>query len=47
MEANCTANDDVFDACLRVDGDSDPTAAPTGRSNCNPQPATRQRRLVI
>jgi hypothetical protein len=72
-EANCTANDDVFDACLRVDGDSDPTApprvpllpqdlrfgnpgdllyrdrlaTPAGRPNCNPQPATRQRRFVI
>jgi hypothetical protein len=72
-EANCTANDDVFDACLRVDGDSDPVApprvpllpqdlrfgnpgdllyrdrlaTPAGRANCNPQPATRQRRFVI
>ncbi|MBI1787477.1 MAG: hypothetical protein HYR60_07995 [Acidobacteria bacterium] len=72
-EAACTANDDVFDACLRVDGDSDPTAAPrvallpqdlrfgnpgdlvyrdrlatpAGRPNCNPQPGTRQRRLVV
>lgn len=27
-EDACTANDDVFDACLQVDGDSDPTAAP-------------------
>lgn len=27
-EAACTANDDVFDACLRVDGDSDPTGPP-------------------
>ena len=27
-EDACTANDDVFDACLRVDGDSDPTAPP-------------------
>jgi len=27
-EAACTANDDVYDACLRVDGDSDPTAPP-------------------
>lgn len=24
----CTANDEVFDACLQVDGDADPTAAP-------------------
>jgi hypothetical protein len=27
-EAACTANDDVYDACLRVDGDNDPTTAP-------------------
>jgi hypothetical protein len=27
-EDGCTANDDVFDACLQVDGDSDPTTAP-------------------
>lgn len=24
----CTANDEVFDACLQVDGDADPTASP-------------------
>jgi len=72
-EAACTANDDVFDACLEVNGRSDPTsppylpllpqdlrfgnpgdlvyrdrlATPAGRPNCNPQPATRQRRLVV
>jgi hypothetical protein len=72
-ESGCTVNDDVFDACLRVDGDGDPTtppripllpqdlrfgtpgdllyrdrlASPAGRPNCNPQPATRQRRFVI
>jgi hypothetical protein len=27
-ENACTANDDVFDACLQVDGDGDPTTAP-------------------
>ena len=27
-EGACTANDDVYDACLRVDGDGDPTSAP-------------------
>lgn len=26
--AGCTANDNVYDACLQVDGDNDPTAAP-------------------
>jgi len=72
-EAGCTAADDVWDACLQVDGDADPTtaphvallpqdlrfgntgdllyrdrlASPSGRPNCNPQPATRQRRAVI
>ena len=72
-EGNCTANDDVYDACLQVDGDSDPTspphvsllpqdlhfgnpgdllyrdrlATPAGRPNCNPQPATRQRRVIV
>jgi hypothetical protein len=72
-EAGCTAHDDVYDACLRVDGDGDPTAGPriallpqdlrfgnpgdllyrdrlatpAGRPNCNPQPATRQRRFVV
>ncbi len=72
-EGACTANDDVYDACLQVDGDSDPTSAPhtalqpqdlrfgnagdllyrdrlatpLGRANCNPQPGTRQRRLIV
>ena len=72
-QAACTANEDVYDACLQVDGDSDPTiaphvallpqdlrfgnpndllyrdrlATPAGRPNCNPQPATKQRRVVI
>ena len=72
-EAAATANDDVYDACLRVDGDSDPTSAPhvpllpqdlrfgnpgdllyrdrlatpAGRPNCNPQPSTRQRRMIV
>lgn len=27
-EGACTSNEDVYDGCLRVDGDSDPTAAP-------------------
>jgi hypothetical protein len=27
-EAACTANDDIYDACLQVDGDGDPTTAP-------------------
>jgi hypothetical protein len=69
----CNVNDGVYDACLRVNGGSDPTAppripllpqdltfgnigqllyrdrlaSPAGRPNCNPQPATRQRRFVI
>lgn len=72
-EGACTANEDVYDACLRVDGDSDPTTAPhvpllpqdlrfgnpgdllyrdrlatpAGRLNCNPQPGTRQHRVVV
>jgi hypothetical protein len=72
-EGNCLAANDVYDACLQVDGDADPTAAPhvpllpqdlrfgnpgdllyrdrlatpAGRPNCNPQPATRQRRKVV
>jgi len=72
-EAACTVSDDVYDACLRVDGDNDPIAPPrvpllpqdlrfgnpgdllyrdrlalpAGRPSCNPQPATRQRRLVV
>jgi hypothetical protein len=71
-EGACTSNEDVFDACLQVDGDLDPTSAPhtpllprdlrfgqpgdgvyrdrlatpAGRPNCNPQPGTRQRRVV-
>jgi hypothetical protein len=71
-EGACTSDEDVFDACLQVDGDADPTtpphtpllpvdlrfgqpgdgvyrdrlATPAGRPNCNPQPATRQRRAV-
>ncbi len=69
----CTANEEVYDACLQVDGDSDPTAAPhtprlptnmrfgtpgsgeyrdclatvAGRPTCEPQPGTRQRRMVM
>jgi len=27
-EDDCTADDDVFDACLQVDADADPTSAP-------------------
>jgi hypothetical protein len=27
-KGNCTANEEVFDACLQVDGDADPTTAP-------------------
>lgn len=72
-EDACTAADDVFDACLEVDGDNDPITAPrvallpqdlrfgnpgdllyrdrlatpAGRPNCNPQPGTRQRRVVV
>jgi hypothetical protein len=72
-EGACTANEDVYDGCLQVDGDSDPAAAPhaallpqdlrfgnpgdlvyrdrlatpAGRPNCNPQPASRQRRTVV
>ena len=72
-EGACTAADDIYDACLRVDGDPDPTTAPhvallpqdlrfgnpgdllyrdrlatpAGRPNCNPQPATRQHRVVV
>ena len=71
-EGACTAADDVFDACLQVDGGADPTtppytallpvdmlfgqpgdgtyrdclASPAGRPNCDPQPASRQRRAV-
>jgi hypothetical protein len=69
----CTENEEVFDGCLEVDGDADPTtsphtpllpvdlrfgnpgdgryrdrlATPAGRPNCAPQPATRQRRMII
>jgi hypothetical protein len=69
----CTAGNNVFDACLQVDGDADPTApphtallpcnmpfgatgagqyrdrlaSPSGRPNCNPQPATRKHRPVV
>lgn len=69
----CTVNDEVYDGCLRVDGDSDPTtaphvpllpqdlrfgntgqllyrdrlASPAGQPNCNPQPGTRQHRIVV
>ncbi len=72
-KAACNVNDAVFDACLQVNGSSNPTtppylpllpqdlpfgnvaallyrdrlASPAGRPNCNPQPATRQRRFVI
>lgn len=72
-EGACTANEDVYDACLQVDGDDDPTSAPrvallpqnlrfgnpgdllyrdrlatpAGQPNCNPQPATRKRRMVV
>ncbi|HZW53832.1 MAG TPA: hypothetical protein VFF00_07345, partial [Candidatus Elarobacter sp.] len=68
----CAAGDHVYDACLKVDGDADPTAlphtpllpidmrfgnpgdgdyrdrlcTPAGRPNCNPQPATRTRRVL-
>jgi hypothetical protein len=27
-EDDCTSDDDVFDACLQVDGDANPTSAP-------------------
>ena len=68
----CTVTERVYDGCLQVDGDADPTVAPhtallpvdivfgnpgdllyrdrlatpAGRPNCNPQPASRQRRAV-
>jgi hypothetical protein len=68
----CTASDRVYDACLQVDGDADPTnppytpllpvnmvfgtpgsgdyldrlVPPATRADCDPQPATRQRRAV-
>jgi len=68
----CTVNDDVYDACLEVNGSGNPTippyvpllpqhlkfgnpgqllyrdrlASPAGRPTCNPQPGTRQHRLV-
>jgi hypothetical protein len=69
----CGIADHVYDACVEVDGDVDPTrpphtphlpvnlrfgapgqgqyrdrlAAPSGRIICQPQPLTRQRRLVM
>lgn len=66
----CTANENIFDACLQVDIDADPTAPPqTGdlprnmrfgnagdgdyrdrlspSGTCDPQPASRARRVVI
>ncbi|MFL6233641.1 MAG: hypothetical protein ACJ76N_10950 [Thermoanaerobaculia bacterium] len=69
----CTATEEVFDACLQVDGDADPTApphvpllpvslrfgpvgallyrdrlaTPAGRPHCEPNPASRQRRIVV
>ena len=65
----CTASDRVYDACLQVDGDADPTSPPhtpllptnmlfgnpgsggyrdklSPSGNCDPMPATRQRRSV-
>lgn len=65
----CTEADRVYDACLQVDGDADPTSAPhtallptnmvfgtpgsggyrdklSPGGNCDPLPATRQRRSV-
>lgn len=65
----CGASDPVFDACLKVDGDADPTSAPhvpllpvdipfgtpgsggyrdalSPSGSCDPQPNTRQRRIV-
>jgi hypothetical protein len=70
---NCGNDDEVFDACLEVDGDADPLNPPhtpllptnikfgaagaglyrdrlcniPGRPKCNPQPATKQRRVVM
>jgi hypothetical protein len=72
-ESSRTVSDEVYDACLQVDGDGDPTVAPhipllsqdlrfgnpgdllyrdrlatpAGRPNCNPQPATNQRPVVV
>ncbi|HEX4543158.1 MAG TPA: hypothetical protein VH114_08320 [Candidatus Acidoferrum sp.] len=74
-EGACTVNEDVYDACLQVNGNSDPTVppyiplppqdlrfgnpgdllyrdrlttpGPGGRPKCNPQPGTRQRRVVV
>ena len=73
-ENACTAADDVWDACLKVNGSPNPTtgppfvpllpcdlefgnpgqllyrgrlATPVGQPNCQPQPASRQRRAII
>lgn len=72
-KGSCTADDEVFDACLLVDADPNPTfsphtgllpvnirfgesgqgtyrdklATPAGRANCQPQPLSRQRRVVV
>lgn len=66
----CTASDQIYDACLQVDADANPTSPPhvgllpvnmvfgtpgsggyrdklSPSGNCNPQPATRQRRTVF
>jgi hypothetical protein len=69
----CGVNDEVFDACLEVDGDNDPLNPPhtpllptnlkfgpvgsllyrdrlcnvAGRPKCNPQPQTKQRRVLM
>jgi hypothetical protein len=69
----CTANDVISDACLQVNGGSNPVAppyvpllpvnllfgvagaghyrdrlaSPAGAAHCNPQPATRQRRVIF
>lgn len=66
----CTASDAVYDACLQVDGDADPTSPPhsallptnmifgapgsggyrdklSPSGNCDPQPASRQRRSMF
>jgi len=72
-EHGCTASDDVWDACLQVNGSPNPTgppfvpllpcdlqfgnpgsllygdrlSPPPGRANCQPQPGTRQRRMIV
>jgi len=73
-KGGCTANDDIFDACLEVNGSANPTTGPpfigvlpknmlfgpvgtldyrgrlcppAGQPNCNPQPPSRQRRMVV